>query len=61
MMPTATNPLPLREDIRQMLSGLEARIVTRIKTMFYRAFFALALFLLILYGTTIGLMIALFG
>ena len=34
---------------------------TRLEGVFYRAFFALALFLLVLYSATVGLMIAFFG
>ncbi len=48
-------------DICQMFAESEERIVARLESTFYRAFFALALFLLVLYGATVGLMIAFFG
>ena len=51
----------LRVDIRQMFAEFEERIVAKIEAKFYRAFFALAVFFIALYGATVGLMIAFFG
>ena len=71
-MSNATNPLPLRVDIRQMfaefeerigqrMTDMEKRIIAQIEARFYRALLGLAVFFIALYGATVGLMIAFFS
>ena len=47
----------MEQRFDERMTAMEARL----EGVFYRAFFALALFLLVLYGATVGLMIAFFS
>lgn len=47
----------MEQRFDERMTAMEARL----EGVFYRGFFALALFLLVLYGATVGLMIAFFS